>query len=53
MNPKVLCSPLLLGLVLPTEFTEGQNTNIEQDATQAAFYFPVSSPNMTWSCIKV
>lgn len=53
MNPTIPCSPLMLALVLPTEFTEDQNTNIQQDATQAAFYFPASPLSMTCSCIEV
>lgn len=53
MNPTILSSPLMLVLVLPTELTEDQNTNIQQDAMQAAFYVPASPLSMTWSCIKV
>ena len=53
MNPTILCSPLMLGLVLPAEFTEDQNTNIQHDAMQAAVYFPALPLNMTWSCVKV
>lgn len=52
MNPTIRCSPLMLGLVLPTEFTEDQNVNM-QDVRQVAFYFPASPLSMTRSCIKV
>lgn len=53
MNSTILCSSLMLGLVLPIELAEDENTNVEKDATKAAFYFPASPLSMTKTCMKV